>query len=180
MNVGPIIKNLFVIPLILFVILTVFSSQVIVEQFTALATSIIIHGGSSGSVSCGDGSLAKSNIAFIILSANGTVEGNWTLDNLNDPTNPGTVFTVGEIFSGNVSLSHYKVNGETRNINEVIKLCNPPLFSPIILIGKCGENVPLSVQFQSNNPLNIGNNFNGDVVCEMLDEEARANITDLG
>jgi hypothetical protein len=180
MKGGPINKSLFIFHLILFAILLALSSQLIVEESTALANSYIIHGGGSGSISCSDGSVPKANIAFIILSANGTVRGNWTLDNLNDPVNPGTVFSVGEIFSGNASLSQYEANGETRNIREVIKLCNPPLFSPLFLIGMCGESVPISLQFQSNNPLNIENNFQGDVICEMLEEGSRANGTTGG
>jgi hypothetical protein len=170
-------RNMFTLHLILLTILSVLSSQFILEESTALADSYIIHGGGSGSIRCTDGSVPKANIAFIIISANGTVRGNWTLDNLNDPVNPGTVFSVGEIFSGNASLTQYEANGETRNIQEVIELCNPPLFSPLFLTGVCGENVPISLQFQSNNPLNIGNNFEGDVICEMLEEGSRTNGT---
>jgi hypothetical protein len=180
MKGGPMSKDLFVFHLILFAILSALSSQSILERSTASANSYIIHGGGSGSIRCSDGSVPIANIAFIILSANGTVRGNWTIDNLNDPANPGTVFSVGKIFSGNASLSQYEVNGETRNIREVIRLCNPPFFSPLFLAGVCGENVPIGVQFQSNNPLNIGNNFVGDVICEMLEEGSRANDTNVG
>jgi hypothetical protein len=155
------------------------SYQSSLEQSIVFANSYIIHGGGSGSIGCSDGSVPKANIAFIILSTNGLVSGNWTLDNLNDPTNPGTVFSVGKIFSGNASLSQYEVNGETRNIKEVIRLCNPPLFSPLFLTGVCGENVPMNLQFQSNNPLSIRNNFEGDVICEMLEEGSRANGTNV-
>jgi hypothetical protein len=65
-------------------------------------------------------------------------------------------------------------------LGEIIKLCNPPLFSPLFLIGMCGESVPISLQFQPNNPLNIENNFQGDVICEMLEEGSRANGTTGG
>jgi hypothetical protein len=44
----------------------------------------------------------------------------------------------------------------------------------------CGESVPISLQFQPNNPLNIENNFQGDVICEMLEEGSRANGTTGG
>jgi hypothetical protein len=177
MNGGAINSDLITFHLILLTLLSALSSQFILEESTALADSYIIHGGGSGSISCSDGSFPKANIAFIIYSANGTVRGNWTLDNLNDPINPRTVFSVGEIFSGNASLTQYEASGKTRNIQEVIKFCNPPLFSPLFLTGMCGENVPISLQFQSNNPLNIGNNFEGDVICEMLEEGSRTNGT---
>lgn len=161
-------NNLFIIPIILIIIISLVSGEINLEQFIASATSIVIHGGATGSVTCGDGSHAKANIAFIILSFNGSLQGNWTLDNLNDLTNHGTVFTAGKIFSGNVSSNQYNVNGETRNFKDAIRLCNPPLFSPISLSGMCGQKVPVNVQFQSNNPLNLGSNFNGIVVCEVL------------
>ncbi|HEY7110226.1 MAG TPA: hypothetical protein VH415_12425 [Nitrososphaeraceae archaeon] len=173
-------RNLFILHMILFIGLSVSSFQFNLGQSTAVANSYLIHGGGSGSISCSDGSLHMANIAFIILFANGTASGNWTLDNLNDPSNPGTVFSVGEIFDGNASLSQYQVKGETRNIAEVIKLCNPPLFSPLFLTGACGENVQISLQFQSNNPLGIRNNFEGDVICEMVKEASGTNNTNVG
>ena len=139
--------------------------QTSLDYLETFADSIIIHGGGSGSIGCTDGSQAPSDIAFIVLVVNGSASGNWTLDNFNDPVKPGTVLSNGTIYSGNASNSQYNVIGDTHNIKEEIKLCNPPLFTPISLTGVCGQNVVISVQLQSNSPLDIVNTFNGDVIC---------------
>ncbi len=94
------------------------------------------------------------------------------LDNFNDLANPGAVLSTGTIFSGNASNGQYDVVGETHNIKEAIKLCNPPLFTPISLTGMCGQNVAITVQLQSNNPLDTVDTFNGDVICNSIAQQS--------
>ncbi len=108
------------------------------DYLETFADLVIIHGGGSGSIECTGGSQAPSDIAFIVLVVNGSASGNWTLDNFNDPVNPGTVLSKGTIYSGNASISQYDMIGDTHNIKEEIKLC--------------GQNVVITVQLQSNNP----------------------------
>ena len=147
------------------------------DYLEIFADSIIIHGGGSGNIECADGSQAPSDIAFIVIFVNGSALGNWTLDNFNDPVNPGTVLSRGTIYSGNASISQYDVIGDTHNIKEEIKLCNPPLFTPISLTGVCGQNVVITVQLQSNNPLDIKDTFNGDVICNSTTQQSTQNAT---
>ena len=165
MKNGQIIKSLVVNTYTVLILACLLLLQTSLYYPEAIADSVIIHGGGSGSIGCTDGSQAPSDIAFIVLVVNGSASGNWTLDNFNDPVKPGTVLSNGTIFSGNASNSQYNVIGDTHNIKEEIKLCNPPLFTPISLTGVCGENVVISVQLQSNSPLDIVNTFNGDVIC---------------
>ena len=151
--------------------------QTSLDYLETFADSVIIHGGGSGSIECTDGSQAPSDIAFIVLVVNGLTSGNWTLDNFNDPVNPGTVLSKGTIYSGNASISQYAMIGDTQNIKEEIKLCNPPLFTPISLTGVCGQNVVITVQLRSNNPLGIEDTFNGDVICNSIAQESMQNTT---
>ena len=67
--------------------------------------------------------------------------------------------------------------GDTYNIKEEIKLCNPPLFTPISLTGVCGQNVVITVQLRSNNPLGIEDTFNGDVICNSTAQESMQSAT---
>jgi hypothetical protein len=85
-------------------------------------------------------------------------------DNFNDPVNPGTVLSKVTIYSDNASISQNNMI-DMHNIKEEIKLCNPPLFTPISLTSVCGQNVVITVQLQSNNPLGIEDTFNDDVIC---------------
>lgn len=151
--------------------------QTSLDYLETFADSVIIHGGGSGSIECTDGSQAPSDIAFIVLVVNGSTSGNWTLDNFNNPVNPGTVLSKGTIYSGNASISQYAMIGDTHNIKEEIKLCNPPLFTPISLTGVCGQNVVITVQLRSNNPLGIEDTFNGDVICNSTAKESMQSAT---
>jgi hypothetical protein len=151
--------------------------QTSLDYLETFADSVIIHGGGSGSIECIDGSQAPSDIAFIVLVVNGSASGNWTLDNFNDPVNPGTVLSKGTIYSGNASISQNDMIGDTHNIKEEIKLCNPPLFTPISLTGVCGQNVVITVQLRSNNPLGIEDTFNGDVICNSTAQESMQSAT---
>lgn len=67
--------------------------------------------------------------------------------------------------------------GDTHNIKEEIKLCNPPLFTPISITGVCGQNVVITVQLRSNNPLGIEDTFNGDVICNSIAQESMQSAT---
>jgi hypothetical protein len=42
------------------------------------------------------------------------------------------------------------------------------LFAPISLAGQCGENVIITIQFESNDPLDPSNSFSADVECEYV------------
>jgi hypothetical protein len=128
-------------------------------------SNLIIHGGGSGKITCADGSHPQANVAFIIRSVNGSTKGNWTLDDFNESAKQGTFFTEGTIYNGNASLNQYSVIGNSDNINEEIKLCNPQLQTPISITGSCGQNAAISVQLESKDRPKIADNFNGDVTC---------------
>ena len=133
--------------------------------------SIMIHGGGTGTVICPDGSSVQTNIAFIAVSSdkNGKVSGNWTLDDFGDPNLSGTVSMQGPIYTGKlITINNYNLSGETHNPQEKIRLCNPPLFAPISLIGTCGKNVIMTVALQSEELFNIVNTFQGDVNCQYV------------
>ena len=63
----------------------------------------------------------------------------------------------------NISSTKYKIIGQ--KINET-QFCEPPLSLPVTVSGSCGQNVPINVQFQSNDPiLMTGGTLTGDVTC---------------
>ena len=141
------------------------------EQENTNNNSIMIHGGGMGTVVCPDGSSVQTDIAFIAISLdkNGKVSGNWTLDDFGDPNLSGTVSTQGPIYTGNlITINNYNLSGETRNPQEKIRLCNPPLFAPISFIGTCGTNVIITVALQSEELFNIVNTFQGTVNCQYV------------
>jgi len=141
------------------------------EQENSNNNSIMIHGGGMGAVVCPDGSSVQTNIAFIAISShkNGKVSGNWTLDDFGDPNLSGTVSTQGSIYTGgSITINNYNLSGETHNPQEKIRLCNPPLFAPISVIGTCGTNVIITVALQSEELFNIVNTFQGDVNCQYV------------
>lgn len=130
------------------------------------AKLILVHGDGSGKVTCPDGTQGQANVAFIILSVKGLVQGNWTLDDYDEQTNQGTFFTEGKIYGGNVSLNQFRVIGNSDNVEEQIKLCNPYLFTPISITGICGQDVAITVQLHSIKMLKIADVFKGDVTCK--------------
>src|SRR5574341_1931551 len=133
--------------IILLLTITCFTLHLTVESSNASSNSgNLIRGSGSGKVTCPDGTQNQANVAFIILSVNGTVQGNWTLDDFDEQTNQGTFFTEGKIYDGNVSLNQFRVVGNSDNIEEQIKLCNPHVFTPISMTGVCGQDVAITVQ----------------------------------
>jgi hypothetical protein len=62
-----------------------------------------------------------------------------------------------------VNSGKFEIVGQ--KINEA-QFCQPPLSLPVTVSGSCGQNVAISVKFQSNNPvLMTGGTFTGDVTC---------------
>lgn len=130
--------------------------------------SLLIHGGGRGTIICIDGSAVQSDISFIItISKNqGTIGGNWTINDFSDPYVSGSVVTGGPVYGGNADLSQYNVTGETYNTKEKIRLCNPPLFAPVSIVGQCGHNVIIDVGLKTAELFDVVNPFYGDVVCQ--------------
>jgi hypothetical protein len=129
---------------------------------------LLIHGGGRGTIICVDGSSVQSDISFIIASHKnqGNVTGNWTINDFSDPYQSGSVVTGGPIYSGSANLVQYNATGETHNTKEKIRLCNPALFAPVSIVGKCGHNVIIDVGLKTDELFDIVNPFYGDVVCQ--------------
>lgn len=129
---------------------------------------LLIHGGGRGTIVCVDGSTVQADISFVISTSQnrGNVTGNWTINDFSDPFLSGSVVTGGSIYSGNANLSQYNITGETHNLMEKIRLCNPALFAPISMVGVCGHNVIIDVGLKTDELFDVVNPFYGDVVCQ--------------
>ena len=137
------------------------------EQTTSSTT--IIHGGGMASIRCPDGSSVDTDVSFVAMKfANGTILGNWTIDSTEDMSLSTNSFNQGPIYRGNLSTSHFNIRGETYNPQEQINLCVPPMFAPLSLTGQCGQNVIITIRFQSNDPLGIADSFPADVECQFI------------
>jgi hypothetical protein len=131
--------------------------------------SIIIHGGGMASIGCPDGSSVDTDISFdAIKSVNGTILGNWTIDSTESTSLPTNGFNRGPIYLANLTMSSFYFQGEMNDPQEQISLCSSPLFGPITLLGQCGQNVTVTIQFQSNDPLDTTNPFPADVECQLM------------
>jgi hypothetical protein len=129
---------------------------------------VLIHGGGRGTIVCVDGSTAQSDISFIISKPRyqGKLKGNWSLNDFSDPFQSGSVVTGGPIYTGSANSLHYNVTGETHNLMEKIRLCNPALFAPVSIVGVCGRNVIIDVGLKADELFDVVNPFYGDVVCQ--------------
>jgi hypothetical protein len=133
------------------------------------SNSTIIHGGGTVSIGCPDGSTVNTAVSFVASKlANGTITGNWTLGSTEGISVSMNGLSQGPIYQGNLSMEQFNVQGETFNQQEEINLCASPLFAPISLAGQCGENVIITIQFESNDPLDPSNSFSADVECEYV------------
>jgi hypothetical protein len=131
--------------------------------------STIIHGGGAASIGCPDGSTVGTAVSFVAEKlTNGTIAGNWTIDSIEDVGVSMNGFSFGPIYQGNLSMEHFNIQGETYNQQEEINLCASPVFAPISLTGQCGEDVMITIQFQSNDPLDTPNSFSADVECQSV------------
>ena len=131
--------------------------------------STIIHGGGTVGIGCPDGSTVDTVVSFVAEKlSNGTIAGNWTIDSIEDVGVSMNGFSFGPIYQGNLSMEHFNIQGETYNQQEEINLCASPVFAPISLTGQCGEDVIITIQFQSNDPLDTPNSFSADVECQSV------------
>ena len=133
------------------------------------SNSTVIHGGGTASIGCPDGSAVDTVVSFVAEKlVNGTIVGNWTIDSTEDTSVSMNGFSHGPIYQGNLSREHFNVQGETYNQQEEINLCASPVFAPISLTGQCGQDVMITIQFQSNDPLDTPNSFSADVECQSV------------
>jgi hypothetical protein len=133
------------------------------------ANSIIVHGGGMANIGCPDGSSVDTDISFdAVKSVNGTILGNWTIDSTESASLPTNGFNHGPIYLANLTTSSFYFQGETNDPQEQISLCSSPLFAPVTLLGQCGEDVTVTIQFQSNDPLEIANPFPANVECQLI------------
>ena len=130
----------------------------------------VIHGGGTASVGCPDGSNVDTVVSFVAEKlANGTVAGYWTIDSIEDMGVSMNGFSHGRIYQGNLSLEHFNIQGETYNQQEEINLCASPVFAPISFTGRCGQDVMITIQFLSNDPLDTPDSFSADIECQSVD-----------
>jgi hypothetical protein len=131
--------------------------------------STIIHGGGTVGIGCPDGSTVDTVVSFVAEKlSNGTIAGNWTIDSIEDAGVSMNGFSYGPIYQGNLSMEHFNIQGETYNQQEEINLCASAVFAPISLTGQCGQDVMITIQFQSNDPLDTPNSFSADVECQSV------------
>ena len=130
------------------------------------SNSTAIHGGGTTSIGCPDGSTVDTAVSFVAEKlANGTIAGNWTIDTAEDTGGLMNGFSQGPIYQGYLSTEYFNVQGETFNPQEQINICASPIFAPISLTGRCGQDVIVNIQFQSDDPLDTPNSFSADVEC---------------
>ena len=138
------------------------------------SANIITRGGGTGSISCPDGSLKQAVIAFVVFgngSNTNMATTKWNINELPSSQNPNPGYASGSFNSVNVSSSKFQITGQ--KINEV-QFCEPPLSLPVMVTGSCGQNVAISVQFQSSNPvLMTEGTFRGDVTCYQMDASSK-------
>jgi hypothetical protein len=128
-----------------------------------------IHGGGMTSIVCPDGSTVDTPVSFVAQKlANGTIIGNWTIDSIEDTGASMNGFSHGPIYQGNLSMEQFYIQGETHNQQEEINLCATPVFAPISLTGQFGQDVIITILFQSNDPLDTPNSFSADVECQSV------------
>ena len=133
------------------------------------SNSTAIHGGGTTSIGCPDGSTVDTAVSFVAEKlANGIITGNWTIDSIEDTGVSMDGFSHGPIYQGNLSMEQFYIQGETYNQQEEINLCATPVFAPISLTGQCGQDVIITIQFQSNDPLDTPNSFSADVECQSV------------
>jgi hypothetical protein len=149
------------------ILMSDFSASAVYGQGNNDSSTIITRGGGTGSITCPDGSSKQSVIAFVVFEngtdAKITTTTNWNINELATNQNPNPGFASGSFNSVNVGSSKFEIVGQ--KINEV-HFCEPPLSIPVTVSGSCGQNVAISVQFLSNNPiLMTGGTFTGDVTC---------------
>src|SRR5918996_1084914 len=125
------------------------------------SNSTAIHGGGATTI--------DTVVSFVAEKlANGTIAGNWTIDSIEDTGVSMNGFSHGPIYQGNLSMEQFDIQGETYNQQEEINLCATPVFAPISLTGQCGQDVIITIQFQSNDPLDSPNPFSADVACQSV------------
>ena len=146
---------------------TLLLCQNLFEMGEQSVNAVLVHGGGAGVVTCSDGSTFNTNISFTALSSNGTVGGNWTLYSF-DTGNAGLV-VGGPIYSGNLSVSEYQIQGNSPNEENMIALCSPPLFGPVTISGSCGHEVTITAHFNSNDPISAEQTFAGSSDCQNED-----------
>ncbi|MGH9975126.1 MAG: hypothetical protein ACRD8Z_04735, partial [Nitrososphaeraceae archaeon] len=74
-------------------------------------------------------------------------------------------------YSGNIGASGYELDGETLDQQDRIMLCEPPLFGPVTISGTCGSDIEIIVRFQSDDPFQEDNSFNGSSDCQLIDQQ---------
>jgi hypothetical protein len=90
------------------------------------------------------------------------------MDSIEDTGVSMNDFSHGPIYRGNLSMEQFYIQGETYNQQEEINLCDSPVFAPISLTGQCGQDVIITIQFPSNDPLDTPNSFSADVECQSV------------
>jgi hypothetical protein len=95
------------------------------------SNSILTHGSGLATIDCPDGSSVETDVAFVAMYyINGTILGNWTLDNVNSFSSSANGFSEGLIYSGNLYTGRFNLQGETYNSQEHINLCDLAIFAP--------------------------------------------------
>lgn len=134
--------------------------------------SFLIHGGGVANISCPEGSSIQADVAFVAVeNRNATLSGNWTIDSQGSISSSANSLNDGLIYRGNLSTAKFSLEGEIDAPDQQINLCNVPIFAPISLTGECGENVTVTLAFQSDDPLDITDTFPADVICQPLDAQ---------
>lgn len=76
----------------------------------------------------------------------------------------------GVLYSGNVSVTDYGVEGETVVQEDRIMLCDPPLFGPLTISGTCGRDKDLMIGFQTDDPFESSELFSGSAECQKTND----------
>jgi hypothetical protein len=168
-QMSPPFSRIYLLLLLLFLLLFPLLIRITYATEQTTNPTTIIHGGGMASIGCPDGSSVDTDVSFVAMKfANGTILGNWTIDSTESVSSPINGFNQGPIYQGNLSTGHFNIQGETYNLQEQINLCASPIFAPISLTGQCGQNVIITIQFQSNDPLDIVDSFPADVECQLI------------